>query len=519
MPETKQTITHNMQPPAGIMHVFSRLNYKPHYAIAEFVDNSTQSYFLHKNELESTFSDFKLNITIKQDPNTKTLTIEDNAFGMELDRFKDAVTLDAKNPEQANSRNEFGMGLKTAASWFGNVWSLNSTALGSPWRYKATVDIPYLEKTGENNIRIIKEPAGKTDHGTTIQISQLTKNMGSRSIGKTRSMLASMYRRDLASGDVSIIVNDTPITFESYQVLQFRERKWKKEIDFSFKFLEKDYRVTGFVGIMDPGSIAKAGFALFRRNRVVIGGEDNNYKPIEIFGNANSYPYQRLFGEINVEDFPINQAKDGFIWEDGLEDAFIDALKPHLKEYIQIANMSKKQRSDEERFSPARSKEVQKEVVLAINQANSIVSNSKTLSEDIKLNIASSDDIATFKAEMQEDNINARGFKSEKRIYNVSLDPVTNKTIYILWESECNDSWFSKKEIDNQKSEVTINVNHPFFKPYSNEDDFQVVLEKFVIAFVVAEEQAKLNTTKEGYISPCAIRNNINDYLKKLSED
>ena len=73
-----------------------------------------------------------------------------------------------------------------------------------------------------------------------------------------------------------------------------------------------------------------------------------------------------------------------------------------------------------------------------------------------------------------------------------------------------------KKE--DESLSVSINVNHPFFKPYSNEDEFQVVLEKFVIAFVVAEETAKLNSSADGYILASAIRNNMNRYLDKLSE-
>ena len=41
----------NIQPQAGVIGVFSRLNYKPWYAIAEFVDNSTQSFYSHQEEL------------------------------------------------------------------------------------------------------------------------------------------------------------------------------------------------------------------------------------------------------------------------------------------------------------------------------------------------------------------------------------------------------------------------------------------------------------------------------------
>lgn len=44
MDNKEGSFIYDMRPPAGIMNVFSRLNYKPHYAIAEFVDNSTQSF-------------------------------------------------------------------------------------------------------------------------------------------------------------------------------------------------------------------------------------------------------------------------------------------------------------------------------------------------------------------------------------------------------------------------------------------------------------------------------------------
>ena len=240
MSDSPRNFMHNMQPPAGIMNVFSRLNYKPHYAIAEFVDNSTQSYLLHRDELKASIPGYKLDIVVTQDPGSKTLVVEDNAFGMELDRFLDAITLDAKNPEQQNSRNEFGMGLKTAASWFGNVWSVSSTAYGSTNRYTAVVDIPHLQETGENDVEISVEPALPEEHGTTIRISEVTKSMGPRSVGKTRTMLASMYRRDLASGEVRINVNDQDISFESYPVLRFRDRDWKKNLDFTFEFRGKE---------------------------------------------------------------------------------------------------------------------------------------------------------------------------------------------------------------------------------------------------------------------------------------
>lgn len=516
---------YDMRPPAGIMNVFSRLNYKPHYAIAEFVDNSTQSYFLHRRELRESAPDFKLNITVTHDPRERTLIIEDNAFGMERDRFLDAITLDAKNGEQKNSRNEFGMGLKTAASWFGSVWSVSSTAYGSPNRYTAVVDIPHFQESGESDIEIKVEPAPLMEHGTTISITQMTKTMGSRSVGKTRAMLASMYRRDLAGGEVCINVNDQDIAFEGYPVLRFRDREWKKDLDFEFEFLDKIYHITGFVGIMNPAGFPKSGFALFRRNRVIIGGEDQNYKPHEIFGASNSQVALKLFGEINVDDFPVNQAKDGFVWHDGLEDEFLDQLKAQIQDFIDIARMSIKERTREEQYSDEHSERVESEVTRAVENLNLT-----NLSSDEVCNFEEPDDssqflpdgrddvVQQFVSEMNEDNRRTSDFQSAERSYAVRLNDVTIRVINVSWEIGSNTRWIRVTKNDDETLSVSINVNHPFFKPYSNEDEFQVVLEKFVIAFVVAEERAKLTSTSDGYILASAIRTNMNKYLDKLSE-
>lgn len=516
---------HNMQPPAGILNVFSRLNYKTHYAVAEFVDNSTQSYLLHRDELRKSAPDFQLSIIVTYDARGKTLVVEDNAYGMELDRFLDAITLDAKNSDQVNSRNEFGMGLKTAASWFGNVWSVSSTAYGSDKRYVAVVDIPKLQETGENDIDIRVESADPNDHGTTIKIWQTTKGMGPRSVGKTRSMLASMYRRDLASGEIRINVNDQDISFEGYNVLSFRNREWKREVDFTFSFGEKEYHVTGFVAIMSPGAYRHAGFALFRRNRVVIGGEGHNYKPSEIFGNTeNTQVSLKLFGELDVDHFPVNQAKDGFIWDDGLEDEFIIALKDNIQEYIDVAKLSVQERAREEQYSSDASERVESEVSRAIANLNSNGANDahavEEPPEDNKpTNTSGMDEPITdlFVTDLAIDNASKTDFLSVVRQYDVKLDSATTQRIYVAWEISGNSKWITVTTDDEEAMHVTINVNHRFFKPYSNEEEFQVVLEKLVIAFVVSEARAKLNSDKDGFIFYNSIRNNMNDLLGKLS--
>ena len=59
-------------------------------------------------------------------------------------------------------------------------------------------------------------------------------------------------------------------------------RLWRKEIDFDFG---AGLRACGFAALRETGSTSHAGFALFRRNRLIQGSADEGYRPEFIFGN------------------------------------------------------------------------------------------------------------------------------------------------------------------------------------------------------------------------------------------
>lgn len=511
----------NIQPNAGIMNVFSRLSYKPWYAIAEFVDNSTQSYYNNKKELKSSEKDFKLVVKIQYDDENKTLRINDNAYGMEFEDFKSAIILDSKNNRQ-RGRNEFGMGLKTAASWFGNRWSVRSTQLGSENEYYAQVDINYLKSSNANEIDIIKNGISQETHGTEIIIEQVTKQLsGPRTISKIKELLASMYRRDINSDNVSIIFNEEPIQFQEINVLKFREKEWKKPLDFVVNFREKEYRVTGFVGIMQDGSFPKAGFALFRNNRVVIGGSDMNYKPNEIFGQAQSQISLKLFGELDMNSFPINQAKDGFIWYNGLEDEFVAKLRENITDYITIADMSKKARQEEEEFSSEKSIKVQEETA---NILKNLEYENTTERENIDnydkekgFEGLSNNDISAFQKTFMKLSEKTKDVGTS-RPYKFKIDRFREISVNVKWSIGQQNFWIDVGG-DKDNLEVTINIDHPFFKPYSKQEDFKGVLERLVLAFVIAEKESEFSSDKDGYVLPSTIRVHINEILNKMSKE
>lgn len=511
----------NIQPQASVLGVFSRLNYKAWYAIAEFVDNSTESFYSNESELLRS-GITSVTVKIQYDFEKNVLTIIDDAFGMELDDFSRAVLLDSK-PDRQGGRNEFGMGLKTAASWFGNVWSVTSTQFGSTNKYYTEVNIQELKDKKANTVRIKKEICSEDEHGTTIVIRDVTKKIdAARTKGKIIKLLESMYRRDLNSGKVNIWFNDAPLHFDEYSCLKFRDKIWKDELDFSFEFDGMHHHINGFVGILANGGFGKAGFALFRRGRVVIGGEDQNYKPEYIFGQAQSPIAHKLFGELDLDDFPVNQAKDGFVWDDGLEIAFLEALKSKIQDYIDIARKTNKERAREEEFSQASSNKVQDSVqafTSALSNANQ-GSSKIAAEEEAEQKPVQNTDVSLFEAYLQDTNNTEEVIVGSKRRYPIQINAIVQKEFVVEWSIGTKAYWVNIEESDDEeKINIVININHPFFKPYSNNEDFKIVLEKFVISFVVAEQQAKLTSDREGYIRASIIRHKMNEFLSKVSED
>lgn len=513
----------NIQPQAGVIGVFSRLNYKPWYAIAEFVDNSTQSFYSHQQEL----SDAGINevvVSIEYDDKNDILTIVDTAYGMEMDDFARAVKIDSP-PENKTGRNEFGMGLKTAASWFGNIWSVRSTQLGSSHEYYTEINIPELRNNNINCVTIKRTSVDPSSHGTTIIIRDVTKKIGSpRTKSKITELLKSMYRRDLNSGLVHIVYDGEQLFFDEYACLSFRNREWRKELDFSFMFDGYNHHVTGFVGILANGGFGKAGFALFRRNRVVIGGEEFNYKPDKIFIQAQSTIAHKLFGELDLDDFPINQAKDGFVWDDGLEDEFVMHLKLHIKEYIEIAKITNKDREREEGTSKSVSDNVQTQVQDTIEHSfgNHTTDTELSIFDTNQTSGTSNEQSALdfYKEYQAEQNNQPEVIDDKVRTYPIQMDGASKCTISVRWTLGNSLTWIKvDAEEDGSKADIQLNINHPFFKPYSEKEDFKLVLEKFAIAFALAEIRAKRNANADGMITPNAFRTYINNYLRELTAE
>ena len=105
------------------------------------------------------------------------------------------------------------------------------------------------------------------------------------------------------------------------------------------------------------------------------------------------------------------------------------------------------------------------------------------------------------------------------RDYNIEISPVEKVDFVVKWATGNNNYWIEYDNYEPDKYDVTINIEHPFFMPFSKEESFKKILEKFALAFILSERQAKNASNYEGYIPSNVIKNFMNEYLQRLAED
>lgn len=337
----------DISPPTNVYATFGRLNYTPWHALAEFVDNASQSYLTHQDDIQALHGRHQpLSVSIRHSRNE--LVVKDDAYGMGADEMARALRLNAPPPD-TTGRSEFGMGLKTAACWFGKHWSIGTTRLGDPWRYRVDFDVESIAAAGTTQIEVQRFPAPVEEHGTVLTITKLARPIAGRQVEKVRRLLTSMYRRDLAAGDMLLSWQA-----EKGSVVQLRYTEpelfvWEQDgvlaparepVDcYVVDPVHGDkHHVRGWVGALQKMSEVDSGLTLMRRGRMILGGPGGGWKPTEVVGSLNSHSGKRLIGELEMDSFPVNFTKDGFAWDGGLQDELINTLEPIVKDIRDFAN-------------------------------------------------------------------------------------------------------------------------------------------------------------------------------------
>tara|TARA_B100001057_G_scaffold493513_1_gene588074 strand:+ start:2094 stop:3650 length:1557 start_codon:yes stop_codon:yes gene_type:complete len=332
--------TINIRPGVGYLSILSAINYTPWHATAEFVDNSIQSYLDNKIKLKRLHSNYKLKIDIYV--SGAVIEIKDNAGGINEENYERAFQA-AMRPKKQTGLSEFGMGMKTAACWFSNLWTVKSKAIGEDFATEAKFDIEKITKDKSERLSYKKSSINKNSHFTIVTLKDLNHNPRGRSVERIKDHLASMYRAFIEKNEIEIRYNGSLLKYKSFPILKApsykdldddiinpKKRTWFKKFDFNFTINGKRHNIHGYAAIADPGN-KNAGFAVFRRNRLLFGSDDEPWRPLKIIRQEGSSIARRLFGEIHFDDsMEVTHTKDNLNWSEDDKQAFLTKLKSVL---------------------------------------------------------------------------------------------------------------------------------------------------------------------------------------------
>ena len=455
------------------------------HAIAEFIDNALQSYRDCKEMLFANNPDFKFKVTINfewnsDDNRAKVITISDNAGGLNFRSFQKAF-MTAETPEDNKGLNEFGMGMKTAAGWLGNTWSVRTTAIDEPVERFYEFNLQYVLDNDVKELPYEEIQYPNKEHYTIVTIKSPTKNSpSSRSLDKIKTELASIYRQSLRANEMDLFVNGEPLSFDEYPVLEAPFAKtpngdriyWKKDIDFKFG----KYRAKGFIAILKDINNTQNGLVLLRRGRVIVGAEtDGRYFPKSLFGSQGNFRFKRLFGELELEGFEVSFNKNDIQDKENLE-ALMEALKGviHTREF-DLYTQAEDYRVDENR-----------KIVKKLVKRHDTSAKADRKPIDIFTPKPVQGTLPVVEVPVVKEPTVLDGFKDTYKIkgesYTLSLQYVEGKGDDLCWVDVTNKS---AHEII-----CKIDVNHIFFQHFGKPTDaITAIIKTIAIAKFTAKEQ------------------------------
>ncbi len=465
---------------------FRYINNHVWHAIGEYVDNSIQSYLDHIDVLKEINPHHNLQVSINFDLDNDTITIADNAYGIENSKFEKAFEL-ANVPIDSSGLNEFGMGMKVSSIWLSNLWSVETSAYGESKNKTVTFDLEEVISKEETELNVIESPCDASTHYTKITLKKLSQNKPStRQIGYIIKHLASIYTKYLSEGTLELIVNGElvkdsvlkPLVASYWKTPDEPPIVWKKEISFN----SGPYKVNGFIGILDKMSTSTDnGFLLFRRKKVIGTSYDTKFRPKILCGEVGSPRYKRIYGELELEGFTVSFTKNSFTQDDDL-DAFIRGLYDKL-----MKDKSFKLFEQAQKYTPTKTKKEKKEI------ANLLIN---TIATGLKKPIVINKPTFPIQQDLFEEPIVSHEEKGPKPtiISKEQLVNINNISFYLAIgakEKNSTDVFYDIVQTEEGHYRSDINLKHPFFERFSsiatdNQNDYEHIA-SIIRAMIITE--------------------------------
>ena len=348
----------DVSPEMQVYRLLQSLPYTIESALAEFVDNSLQSYLDHYRELrppDSKKDDLKVTITV--DSLTNNITIEDDAAGIGRDKFQDALSLgiDTSSKHAKDSLSVYGVGMKSAAVWLANEWAIETSSLRKKERLTTVFDLDALLRDKREHITVESEPEALEKHFTKISIlnsprkenEKYYKDVVLPRLQETFLNFPFMnieiiYDNLKLSTQNVYLDNPLPLHYpkvnKDAQPIDNKNITWRKDIDIDWA----GHEIKGFVMLMNKGSYYQPGLRLFRNKRLIQGTKKQPNRPGHLLGTSNKYAAQRIYGELHLNTVPINFLKTAF--GENLESLY-GAIKTELEKQPNMISQADRYRA------------------------------------------------------------------------------------------------------------------------------------------------------------------------------
>jgi Histidine kinase-, DNA gyrase B-, and HSP90-like ATPase len=503
----------NIRPGVGFLSLLPHLNYKPWFALAEFVDNSLQSFLSYHDELEQIEGKgCKLKVQIEIDSiDGGRIIIRDNAAGIHQNDYPRAFRPAALPPDRSGL-SEFGIGMKSAACWFADFWTVRTSALGEDVERTIAFDTKAIVRDNLEDVIVREQPSLPNTHYTEIILTKLEKLPKGKTISKIKEHLASIYRVFIRENMLELRFEDEPLLYPEPKVLvapfyrtpDAEAQIWRKNIEFDFGL---GLRAYGFAALRETGSTSNAGFSLFRRNRLIEGSGDETYRPEYIFERPNSFTYQRLFGELHLEGFEVSHTKDGFQWDEH-EEIFLEFLKDELDS----DPLPLRGQAEGYRVRP-KSKELKSGVEAATERTAEVIKHEVPQVLQVQLDTppVNTDPSPTLPP-IQTLSQRVIDIELEGCKWQIFLE-LSNDPSIGDWVDLCDQLITSEPVVDSNVRQVGIRLAlaHPFMERFGGVESSRIEpLLRIAVAIVLAEVTARSSGVRQAG----ALRRNINELLR-----
>lgn len=496
--ETEEIFETELEVGARSIDAYSRLSYSMWYALAEFIDNSTQSRTNYDSIVDEILKDEgqPLIVEIEHNRLKKELTIKDNSIGMTKDDLVQALRI-AHPTKDSRGRSKYGMGLKTAACWIGKKWQIVTCEFGSGEEWTATVDVEAVAQH-DKKIPLTLKRVGTDKHYTHIIISELHRNIQKRTEDIIRSYLGSMYRFDIASERLKLVYNgeEVPPPGE-YDVDTDPEGHTMRRV-----LPEKEINgkmVRGWVAVLRKGGRKFGGFSLFQEQRQ-IQGFPNAWKPRSIFGGvddegANNLISQRLTGLIELDGFKVSHTKDAILFEGDEEEELEKFLDDFTKDYRDYAVKRRGKQGQ------PWTREKVRDLLEAMK---------KEFSSDEMKDAVNSSMLPPIDTILKNNQAQLATLTDADKITTIDVVSDLRVVVWLPEKSEYEPHLTIVTGADPGTIHVIINRLHPYFSSLESADAVDEAIRQYVYDAIAEYRVSKLT----GKVNPDSVRRLKNDLLR-----